>query len=164
MVRLSPLCGPCITKRRGKSAKPGESWTLKRVSLKRNLKSCSRLVNSASEYFIFSPISVPIQVSLAFDYANITLIFTSSRKVNMIRTQIQITETQMRTLKSLSVIRGVSMAELIRNSIDEFVQNVCIVDDAEQRRRALQASGQFSSGHSDIAASHDEYLEEAFSS
>ena len=82
----------------------------------------------------------------------------------MIRTQIQITETQMRTLKSLSVIRGVSMAELIRNSIDEFVQNVGIVDDAEQRRRALQASGQFSSGHSDIAASHDEYLEEAFSS
>ena len=82
----------------------------------------------------------------------------------MIRTQIQITETQMRTLKSLSIIRGVSMAELIRNSIDEFVQKVGVVDDAEQRRRALQASGRYSSGRSDIAASHDEYLEEAFSS
>ena len=82
----------------------------------------------------------------------------------MIRTQIQLTETQMRTLKSLSIIRGVSMAELIRNSIDEFVQNVGVVDDAEQRRRALQASGHYSSGRSDITASHDEYLEEAFSS
>ena len=82
----------------------------------------------------------------------------------MIRTQIQLTESQMRILKSLSVIRGVSMAELIRNSIDEFVQKVGGVDDAEQRRRALQASGRYNSGHSDIAASHDDYLDEAFSS
>lgn len=82
----------------------------------------------------------------------------------MIRTQIQLTETQMRILKSLSIIRGVSMAELIRNSIDEFVQRVGVVDDAEQSRRALQASGRYSSGRSDIAAGHDEYLQEAFGS
>ena len=56
------------------------------------------------------------------------------------------------------------MAELIRNSIDDFVQNVGMVDNAEQRRRALQVSGHYSSGRSDIAESHDEYLEEAFSS
>ena len=82
----------------------------------------------------------------------------------MIRTQIQLTETQMRTLKSLSIIRGVSMAELIRNSIDEFVQKLGVVDDAEQRRRAVQASGRYNSGRSDIASNHDDYLEEAFSS
>jgi hypothetical protein len=34
--------------------------------------------------------------------------------------------------------------------------------DAEERRRAIAAAGQFHSGASDISEKHDEYLVEAF--
>ena len=82
----------------------------------------------------------------------------------MVRTQIQLTEAQNRTLKRLAVERGVSMAELIRQSVDLFVRSSGVVDDQQQRMRALTASGRFHSGRSDIATKHDEYLEEAFRS
>ena len=82
----------------------------------------------------------------------------------MIRTQIQLNVAQIRRLKHLATQRGVSMAELIRQSVDLFVRTTVIVDDVEQRRRALQASGRFHSGCPNIAATHDDYLEEAFGS
>ena len=56
------------------------------------------------------------------------------------------------------------MAELIRQSVDLFVRSSGLVDYGQQRSRALSASGRFHSGSSDIAATHDEYLEEAFRS
>jgi metal-responsive CopG/Arc/MetJ family transcriptional regulator len=37
------------------------------------------------------------------------------------------------------------------------------VDDAERRRRAIAAAGQFRSGLSDVSSNHDRYLEEAYS-
>jgi predicted nucleic acid-binding protein len=40
----------------------------------------------------------------------------------MIRTQIQLTEEQSKTLKEMAQERGVSMAELIRQSIDNFIR------------------------------------------
>lgn len=80
----------------------------------------------------------------------------------MIRTQIQLTEEQSQELKELASRENVSMAELIRQAVDYWLQTVKPVSRAEQRQRALAIVGQFRSGESDISERHDEYLAEAY--
>ena len=80
----------------------------------------------------------------------------------MIRTQIQLTDEQSRALKSLSTRHGVPVAELIRQSVDKFLQSSVGLDDQERRRRAITAAGKFRSGQHDVAVSHDNYLAEAY--
>jgi predicted DNA-binding protein len=80
----------------------------------------------------------------------------------MIRTQIQLTEEQSRALKSLAARRGVPVAELIRQSVDNFIRSSVGLDDLERRRRAMTAAGRFHSGKSDVAVNHDDYLAEAY--
>ena len=80
----------------------------------------------------------------------------------MIRTQVQLTEAQMRTLRRLATDRRVSVAELIREGVDLLVRTGRLVDDQEQRRRALSAAGRFRSGCSNLATEHDQYLTEAY--
>jgi predicted phage gp36 major capsid-like protein len=80
----------------------------------------------------------------------------------MVRTQVQLTEEQMRMLKRLAAERGVSVAELVRQSVDLFARSAGAVDDQEQRRRALAIAGRFRSGRKDSAAEHDRYLHEAY--
>jgi hypothetical protein len=81
----------------------------------------------------------------------------------MIRTQIQLTDEQARALKELAGRENVSMAELIRQAVDYWLQTVKPVPLAEQRRRALAIVGQFRSGQADISAQHDQYLVEIYS-
>ena len=80
----------------------------------------------------------------------------------MIRTQIQLREEQVRILKELASARGVSMAELIRQSVDTLIRSSKGVDKEEQRRRAIAAAGRFRSGKSDVSSEHDHYLVEAY--
>ena len=80
----------------------------------------------------------------------------------MVRTQIQLTEEQSHALKLLAARRGVSVAELIRQSVDSFIHLSDGLDDRERRRRAIAAAGKFRSGQDDIAANHDHYLAEAY--
>jgi len=80
----------------------------------------------------------------------------------MIRTQVQLTETHMRTLKRLATERRVSIAALIRESVDLLIRTAGLVNDEERQRRALKAAGRFHSGQSDLAAEHDRYLAEAY--
>jgi deoxyribose-phosphate aldolase len=82
----------------------------------------------------------------------------------MVRTQVQLTEEQSRTLKTLAAERGVSVAELIRQSVDNFIKTSTGVSTAERRRRAIAAIGRYDSGRSDISDHHDEYLVEAYGS
>ena len=79
----------------------------------------------------------------------------------MIRTQVQLTEEQAQALRNLASARQVSVAELIRQSVDALIQSSGEVDAEERRRRAIAAAGRFHSGASDISAKHDEYLAEA---
>lgn len=80
----------------------------------------------------------------------------------MIRTQIQLTEEQSQTLKEMAQERGVSMAELIRQSIENFIRARNQLTLEEKRRRALSIVGIAASGVTDLGVNHDDYLVEAY--
>jgi len=83
----------------------------------------------------------------------------------MVRTQIQITKAQATALKKLAAQRGLSVAALIRLSVDRFLQTET-KDEADQqeiRRRAILEPNLFHSGLADLGRNHDKYLVEAYS-
>ena len=80
----------------------------------------------------------------------------------MVRTQIQITEEQAATLRIMSAERHQPIAELIRISIDSFLQKEAGVSRERKRARAKTAAGRYASSNADISAEHDRYLAEAF--
>lgn len=80
----------------------------------------------------------------------------------MIRTQIQLTSAQVEQLKRLSAKRGISMAELIRQSIDQFLQATYELSREEQVLRLKEAAGMYSTGEADVAQDHDQYLDDVY--
>lgn len=80
----------------------------------------------------------------------------------MRRTQIQITEEQIKRLKRLASTEHKSIAELIRQAIDIFMRSKGGIDIEERQRRAIAAAGRFHSRLSDLAEAHDKYLAEDF--
>jgi hypothetical protein len=79
----------------------------------------------------------------------------------MVRTQIQLTETQARSLKKVAMDKGTSVAEVIRRAVDNMVQRSPKVSSEERVRRALEIVGKFRSGRRNVSQKHDEYLAEA---
>ena len=81
----------------------------------------------------------------------------------MVRTQIQLTEQQVRKLRATAQERGISLAEMIRRCV-----NHALADELPDRdalyRRAERIVGCFpdKKGATDLARGHDRYLEEAF--
>jgi hypothetical protein len=83
----------------------------------------------------------------------------------VIRTQIQLTEAQSARLREAARRSGVSVAEVIRQSVDRFLdQDAAPPAGAAGRWTALEVSGRFHSGLNDVAIGHDLYLDEAYSS
>jgi uncharacterized protein YabN with tetrapyrrole methylase and pyrophosphatase domain len=80
----------------------------------------------------------------------------------MVRTQIQLTETQARTLKKVAMDQGTSVAEVIRRAVDNMVQRSPKVSGQERIRRAVEIVGKFRSAKRNISRKHDEYLAEAY--
>ncbi|HHT9108543.1 MAG TPA: CopG family transcriptional regulator [Candidatus Wunengus sp. YC63] len=80
----------------------------------------------------------------------------------MVRTQIQLTEEQVKALKKIALSRHLSIAELIRQAVDTVIRTNTMVDIEERRKRAIDIVGRFSSGKRDISRKHDTYLVEAF--
>jgi hypothetical protein len=81
----------------------------------------------------------------------------------MLRTQIQITEEQSRRLQQAARSSGVSVAEVIRRSVDLYLDREAPrPEGAATREAAARVAGMFRSGKSDIAARHDDYLDEAY--
>jgi hypothetical protein len=80
----------------------------------------------------------------------------------MVRTQIQLTEEQMERLRTAAERERVSIAELIRRSIDRTIGCNHGISLAAQKRRAIELAGRFASGRENISAEHDKHLEEAF--
>lgn len=78
----------------------------------------------------------------------------------MIRTQISLTEEQMRRLRAEARRRRVPIAVVVRDAVDRVVPH----DPGEREakfRRAFGAAGRFRSGTGDVAARHDEIAGEA---
>ena len=80
----------------------------------------------------------------------------------MVRTQIQLTDEQVKALRALSAERQVSMAELIRRSIDNFVKRESHADREVVVSRARSLAGRFASGSADGSRDHDRHLADAF--
>lgn len=80
----------------------------------------------------------------------------------MVRTQIQLTEEQVKALKKIALSRHLSIAEIIRQAVDTVIRTNTMVDIEERRKRAIDIAGKFSSGKRDISRNHDAYLAEAF--
>jgi len=78
-----------------------------------------------------------------------------------VRTQIQITESQSEKLRGLAARSGRSVADLIRECIDQYLE-ISERNKSDLRERALRVAGRFSSGRTDISAEHDRYLAEEF--
>ncbi|HEY7692340.1 MAG TPA: ribbon-helix-helix protein, CopG family [Gaiellaceae bacterium] len=76
----------------------------------------------------------------------------------MVRTQIQLTESQARELRRMSERRGISVAALIR----ELVDRELVSPRAALNARARAVMGTFSSGKTHIARDHDAELEQIY--
>ena len=81
----------------------------------------------------------------------------------MVRTQIQLTEEQAARLRRLAAQKGISMAQIVREAVERYMEQTGAVDESELDARALAVIGQFASGRRDVSAEHDRYLDEAFS-
>jgi len=81
----------------------------------------------------------------------------------MVRTQIQLRDDQFESLRRLAVRRGVSMAAVIRESVDSVLSREAVSGEAATKRRALEAIGAFDSGLGDLSDRHDDYIAEAVS-
>jgi hypothetical protein len=79
----------------------------------------------------------------------------------MLRTQIQLKEEQMEWLRSKASARGISVSQLIRESIKFYRTHEDHIPE-NRKRKALEAVGRFSSGASDVSVRHDDYLAEAY--
>ena len=80
----------------------------------------------------------------------------------MIRTQVQLTEVQIKALRRLSATTGKSVADLIRRGVDQYLASWREPTPEERVERALRVAGMFSSGVKDVSAHHDRYLASAF--
>jgi hypothetical protein len=80
----------------------------------------------------------------------------------MVRTQIQLTEAQTKTLQELALRQGVSMAELIRRSVDKYLEYHGGGERENLIARAREAAGKYQNAPADLAENHDLYLTEDF--
>ncbi|MDQ1438916.1 MAG: hypothetical protein QOK43_2545 [Acidimicrobiaceae bacterium] len=77
----------------------------------------------------------------------------------MIRTQLQLTEQQARALKREAGQRGVSIAEIIRQALDQYLSQG---PSDVRRQRAMRSIGGYRSGRSNVSEDHDAHLADAF--
>ena len=73
------------------------------------------------------------------------------------------TERQVKELKRLSMERGVSVAELIHESVDSLLDSGLEIDEETKRQRAMSVVEKYHFGLCDLSTNHDEYLAEDFS-
>lgn len=78
----------------------------------------------------------------------------------VIRIQIQLSEEQAAILRRISAERRLPVAELIRLSVDAFIQREAGRSLESKVERAKRAAGRFASGISDVSNRHDRYVTE----
>jgi hypothetical protein len=80
----------------------------------------------------------------------------------MIRTQVQLTQRQLEALRHAASETGRSVADLVREGVDQYLASRSELGKEERIERAIGVAGTFSSGHGDVASNHDRHLAEAF--
>ena len=80
----------------------------------------------------------------------------------MVRTQVQLTEDQLDTLRQLSATTGRSIADLVRQGVEYYLSTQQHGGREQQIERARRVAGKFSSGSSDGSSQHDRHLADAF--
>jgi hypothetical protein len=80
----------------------------------------------------------------------------------MVRTQVQLTEEQAVAVKQMAEEDGVSVAEVIRRSVEDRMRRRRRPSRAELWARARRAVGIIKDGPPDLARNHDKYLAEAY--
>ena len=83
---------------------------------------------------------------------------------SFVRTQVQLTEEQARALKVRARNEERSMADLVRESVSEYLARRPARNRSDLLQRANALTGRFHSGTPDIAINHDRYLDEAYDS
>jgi hypothetical protein len=76
--------------------------------------------------------------------------------------KIELTDKQAEELDKLASSRGQSVSELILSGVATLLRQDPANDRDNLRQRALELSGRFRSGLTDLSVEHDRYLEEAF--
>jgi hypothetical protein len=83
----------------------------------------------------------------------------------MVRTQIQLTEEESEALKREARRTGLSVAEIIRQCVDRYLEQVKAgAAQSPSRLDALKVIGMFHSDATDVSIRHDDYLVEAYMS
>jgi len=80
----------------------------------------------------------------------------------MVRTQVQLTDSQMEALRRLSAETGKSIADLTRRAVDSYLEQHHGKSPDVLIERALGVAGKFASSLRDVSADHDRYVAEAF--
>ena len=78
----------------------------------------------------------------------------------MIRTQVQLTEEQAQQLRRIANREQKSVAELVRQAVDQWLLLAEPLSVEERKRRAISVAGKYHSRVSDLARNHDTYLGE----
>jgi hypothetical protein len=74
----------------------------------------------------------------------------------MVRMKVRLREEQLQSLKSMAQEQGVSVAQLVRQSIDRWF----VLE--ERGQRALSIVGVYASDVTDLSTNHDTYLAAAY--
>jgi hypothetical protein len=74
----------------------------------------------------------------------------------MVRTQIQLSEREAEAVKRLARERSVSMAAVIRDAVDRYLERESGASLSERWRRSVTAVGGFRSGVADLSQRHDD--------
>ncbi|HSL16966.1 MAG TPA: ribbon-helix-helix protein, CopG family [Methylomirabilota bacterium] len=81
----------------------------------------------------------------------------------MLRTQVQLTEAQVRRLRLLAERRGVSISQLVRDSVEQFLDaQSAEADTLYSRASEVVGAWDDRGGRDDLSWNHDEVLDEAF--
>ena len=81
----------------------------------------------------------------------------------MYRTQIQLREDQAKTLKEMAAEHNVSVAELIRQSVDILIKKEGDDLTIEERwEQTFSIKGKYASDVNDLSTNHDKYLAEVY--
>ena len=82
----------------------------------------------------------------------------------MIRTQVQFTPEQWEALKKIAASRHVSVAEVVRRSVDQLIRSPENKKIDEYRRLSVEIVGKYKSESSDVSTNHDKYLSDVYRS